>query len=378
MHIREIQALLASKYNTQLKVNGALYSLRRDAAKLLEAEGKQVPKYVEPRSMAIREAIRKGLREGKSYPKISAELKNVGVEISPKGLAGVASKMRVRGEKVPLILEQTPTKRNLIRGAVLATGGKSIAEAKKIFAKYGQTLSSREYYKLRKELSEQGFFQAIPRPKKQALVRKLLEANPGMPNEEILAMLGEGVSLTPSHLRRIKSRLREKGLPIPAKRPQPRQAILPYTPEQQQWLEKNFAEVQKAIKNVCIRRNYSEEYAEGFGEYVYTTLPITMARYDAQKAVGLGLLGWVKLKITKYARREFFHSWLMQKLSIGYNEATRLMRLLSQQRKGASVEEAASKLAISTDDANRLLSLYGKYKRFAGTLSFNPDIGYGL
>lgn len=397
LHIREIQALLASKYNTQLKVSGALYSLRRDATKLLEAEGKQVPKYAEPRSMAIREAIRKGLREGKSYGKISAELKNAGITIASKNLATVASKMRGAGETVPSAYEQK--KRRFIERAMIAGKGKTPAEIMAGLAASGKKTSSREFSKVRKKLAEKGLFPAAPSRTVMPAIRKLLAANPNMSNEEILKWFQQNTPALPKQtvksfqalgaivenlwpipsqksIRDIKSHLRKEGIPIP--RLVRRRVLIPYTPEQQEWLEKNFAEVQRTIRNVCIRRNYSEEYAEGFEGYVYTTLPITMARYDAHKAGGLGLLGWVELKITKYARREFFHSWLMQKLSIGYSEATRLTRLLFQQRKGASVEEAASKLAISTDDANRLLSLYGKYKRFAATLPFNPDIGHGL
>ena len=114
--ISELRRLLVYRHNTQLG-KSTIFMLRKDAAKLLAAEGKIVPKYVEPRSIAIRNAIRTGMQEGKSYKQISAELSAAGVQTTLKRLANVASEMRSRGEQIASAYGQK--KRRFLEEAIL-------------------------------------------------------------------------------------------------------------------------------------------------------------------------------------------------------------------------------------------------------------------
>ncbi len=372
--ISELRRLLVYRHNTQLG-KSTIFMLRKDAAKLLAAEGKIVPKYVEPRSIAIRNAIRTGMQEGKSYKQISAELSAAGVQTTLKRLANVASEMRSRGEQIASAFEQK--KRRFLETAILAGKDEPALQRIARLRARGVELNQDEFYKVRSKLVKKGVISAVPRQTSSSAVKKLLTEYPLMSDVEILERIESGMEPATSYLKKIRIGLRRQGVAIPLKRLS-RKVPLPYTQQQREWVDSIFAGIQGAIRGVCASKHYSPEYASDFEYYVYRTLPIMMARAEVKKIPVQELLGYVKSNIRNYARKSFFQSWVMQKLSIRSSEAAQLARLLFLQRKGLSLKGAAGQIGASEAEASQLIDLLEKYNRFKTTISFNPDIGYDL
>ena len=371
--LKQINAHLASKYNEQFS-DSYMYVLRADAAKSLVANGKNIPKYAEPRSMAIRQAIREYRKAGRLDAEIVVELKTRGIEITLKNIIDIAYRMR-REEPIPTIHERK--KRTALRKAITALKEKP---PKQMIA----TLKARgfietkcdlnEFYKLRQELTQQDAIPAHRCPQSHTDLRKLLTANPNLGDEELLEKLEGKYVPSRQQLNSVKTDLRANGIPVPFKERPIR--VVPYTPEQQAWLENNFKEVQRTIKRVCYQRGYTEEYADGFEHYVYSTLPIIMNRYNAQKFTRLDMLGFLKYNIRHYARGNFFMKWLRQKLGITSSESQKLTTLLIGQARGTSIEETAEKISVPSTEAQRLLGLYTECMKLANPLEFNPRIDY--